>query len=151
MIYEWKNGSRIGIDPAKAGPVLSKLAKDGECDPRAVIREAKKKSSPLHEYFEWDDTKAADLYRTGQAQHLIRCLVIRNNEKDESSRQAFYGIHFPKETRYYEPHTILSDAELSELLMAQAKKDMERFVDKYEEIRSLLEPAYTHIKQIVNG
>lgn len=38
----------------------------------AVLAEAQSDTSPLHGYFEWDDTEAAANYRRIQAAHLIR-------------------------------------------------------------------------------
>lgn len=55
---------------------------DGTITPQTVIDDAKDPASPLHEHFEWDDTKAAHAYRIDQARELIRSvrLVITNTE-----------------------------------------------------------------------
>lgn len=50
---------------------LNKLAKNGRLTPRDVIDYARPDDSPLHEYFEWDDSIAADQYRLYQARKLI--------------------------------------------------------------------------------
>lgn len=45
--------------------------------PEDVIKDAKRKTSPLHAYFEWDDSKAAHQYRLNQARQLIREVRIK--------------------------------------------------------------------------
>src|SRR5690348_15271357 len=50
---------------------LRRLADSASLTPDNVINEAEKKSSPLHPFFEWDDTKAANKFRLQQARSLI--------------------------------------------------------------------------------
>lgn len=49
-----------------------RLQNGGVLTPDAVVKDAKNRNSPLHEHFEWDDTKAAYQYRLDQARELIR-------------------------------------------------------------------------------
>lgn len=51
----------------KAGKVLR---------PEDIIADARNPKSPLHDAFEWDDTKAAHAYRLQQARRLIREIRI---------------------------------------------------------------------------
>jgi hypothetical protein len=44
----------------------------GELDARQVREVARDPVSPLHRYFTWDDGEAAERYRLGQAERLIR-------------------------------------------------------------------------------
>ncbi len=48
----------------------------GELTAESVVAEAANPISPLHRYFEWDDTLAAREYRRTQARHLIRRVTI---------------------------------------------------------------------------
>jgi len=50
--------------------------RDGVITASSVLTEAKKKTSPLHNKFEWDDTKAGKLFRLVQARTLIRTVKI---------------------------------------------------------------------------
>jgi hypothetical protein len=50
---------------------LEKLARDGRLTPEQVLTDARKKTSPIHDAFEWDDSKAAEQFRLSQARHLI--------------------------------------------------------------------------------
>lgn len=44
--------------------------------PADVLERAKDPDSPLHEFFEWDDSVAANLYRLDQARTLIRTVKL---------------------------------------------------------------------------
>lgn len=46
--------------------------RDDTLRPSAIVAEAQDPESPLHEYFEWDDRKAAADWRLNQARELIR-------------------------------------------------------------------------------
>ena len=75
----WK--SRVptnGIDPQKAYEALEKIrAKNaGSLTDDAIVESAKQKSSPIHKFFEWDDSVASMEYRRMQARQLIRCLEV---------------------------------------------------------------------------
>ena len=50
---------------------LHKLATNGLLTPDQVVRDAAKKTSPLHGEFEWDDAVAGHKYRIEQARTLI--------------------------------------------------------------------------------
>lgn len=49
---------------------------DGVLTPQAVVAEARNRASPLHGWFVWDDTAAAEAYRLIQARALITSVKI---------------------------------------------------------------------------
>lgn len=55
---------------------LRELENDGRLLPSNVVEEARDENSPLHEFFEWEDTIAAEKYRLSQARTLIRSVKI---------------------------------------------------------------------------
>lgn len=59
---------------AVAAELKRLVATDGEgfLSPERVLQEAVDESSPLHDYFEWDDTEAARKFRLVQAGLLVR-------------------------------------------------------------------------------
>lgn len=59
------------------------LKKHGELRTSMVLEEAKKKRSPLHNEFEWDDTKAAHNHRLWQSRQLIKRFSVTIVEHDE--------------------------------------------------------------------
>ncbi len=51
-------------------------ASNNHLTPEIVLKNAEKTDSPLHDYFEWDDTEAAAKYRYIQAAMLIRSVKV---------------------------------------------------------------------------
>lgn len=62
---------------------LELLANTGPLTPQAVVDDARKKTSPLHNEFEWDDKKAGHHWRLQQARRLIASvtLTVINEER----------------------------------------------------------------------
>ena len=56
-------------------------SRDGVLTCEAVVREARAKSSPLHGYFTWDDSRAAERYRLIEAGRLIATVKIEYTPK----------------------------------------------------------------------
>lgn len=57
---------------------LTKLERSGKLSPDQVVADARSEASPLHDLFEWDDTAAADAWRTQQARvviHEVHCVI----------------------------------------------------------------------------
>jgi len=68
----------FGVDANTAGAELDRIAKTygGSIAAQNVVDEARPDEAPLHPVFEWDDSKAAEGYRRGQARNLIRAVVL---------------------------------------------------------------------------
>lgn len=146
MMYRWKEGSRVRLNPTKAGKELVRLKqKNGLIHPDEVVRAAKSKRSALHGHFEWDDQIASAQYRLAQAQHLIRCLVVLSN-KDAPEKQAFFGLRRHDHTDYVHRMEVARNRRLAEDLLAQAKMDMNKFTLRYEEIRDDLSAVFSAIE-----
>lgn len=58
------------------GVELGKIKADGPLTAAAVVLRAKDPRSPLHRFFEWNDTFAAAQHRQAQAQTLVRHVAI---------------------------------------------------------------------------
>jgi len=57
--------------------ILQQLADPhGNLDPATVVDAATPATSPLHDYFTWDDGEAADKWRIDEARQLIRRVRI---------------------------------------------------------------------------
>ena len=81
--YMFKNGyGKQGLDPQVVGEWFETLRKKhgGALRPADVLDAAKDKTSPVHSYFEWDDTKAAEQWRLEQARKLIREVEVTWSE-----------------------------------------------------------------------
>jgi hypothetical protein len=53
-----------------------RLANGGQLSPKVVVDAARPHNSILHNYFEWDDDVAGELYREAQARKLIKIIRI---------------------------------------------------------------------------
>lgn len=66
--------------PVSAAPIFGrefyKIAEEQELTADVVIEKATPEGSPLHSYFEWDNTIAAHKYRKVQANRYIRRLEV---------------------------------------------------------------------------
>lgn len=74
----------VGVPSDVAASLQSIVNRKGDLDAASVLAEAQKKTSPLHGYFEWDDTKAAAAHRKAQAEGLIRRVHVQVIEAPES-------------------------------------------------------------------
>lgn len=52
--------------------------------PKIVVEQAASPKSPLHSFFEWDDTVAAIKFREVQAGHMIRSVYIVDAESEDA-------------------------------------------------------------------
>ena len=109
--------------------------------PENVVEEARRKSSPLHSRFEWDDDKAAHEYRIWQARQLISVTVSFLPSKTQSPERIWVSL---KEDRKgaggYRPLVaVLSDADLRQQLLSDALEDLEFFQEKYKKLTELAE------------
>ena len=86
-----------GIPAQVIGEELDRICKQngGTLEASKVVDEARDKNAPLHPAFEWDDSKAAEEYRVGQARMIIR-VVIRTDDADGNQSRTRQYIHIPK-------------------------------------------------------
>ena len=58
---------------------INRLAKKGKgrITPAELVAAARDESSPLHDYFEWDDGTAAEKYREMQARVMLRACSVK--------------------------------------------------------------------------
>lgn len=72
-----RQGAQFKDSDAKAiAKVLQKKFPNGTLTAKEVLEFARPKSSPIHKYFNWDDSEAAEKYRLMQARQLITCIVV---------------------------------------------------------------------------
>lgn len=78
ITFEWQPWFKQSANPRAIGERISALAKahKGRIPEDELLREAQENASPLHEFFEWDDKKAAERYRSQQARSLLNGLKV---------------------------------------------------------------------------
>ena len=141
--------------PVKAQVVGERLTsiyeKEKLITPELVLEDAKKKNSPLHSCFEWDDTEAANKYRLSQARDLIRSvIVVKQLDNKEIVVRDFVSIRvdhnnaltnnfFQKNATSYYVKTAdaMSNDVLRKYTVDMAFRELKAFIDKYKSLTEL--------------
>jgi hypothetical protein len=139
----------------KATDAVKALAEKhgGTITPEIVLNDAKRKTSPLHAFFCWDNTAAANEYRRIQASMLIRRIKVTYQASEERTVKvrAFVNVVEPQAEdapEHIEGHGInarprgiyvgfesaLKVDSYRDQLMRQCKRDVESFRQKYSAI-----------------
>lgn len=140
MIYKWKSGARAPVSAQVAGEVCEQMSAKGKLTPKALVDASRPEDAPLHKAFEWDDQKAAERYRESQAAYIIRSIEVKREDVTEPVR-AFFSV--PKEGgtsyQYHSVDTILRSTDSRESLLEAAKRELEAFTRKYDQLVELAE------------
>lgn len=76
-VFQFREGCHLSGNAQIVGERLEQIKdKASSLTPALVLKDARNIRSPLHGYFEWDDTAAAERYRLEQAGHLVRSVVV---------------------------------------------------------------------------
>lgn len=126
---------------------LIRLAKQhgGEITPAQVVDVARNPDSPLHSWFEWDDTAAAEQWRLEQAKKLLRVVVtvIQHPTSGENiTVRAFFSPRNEddqgKAQRPYQPTvSMLQSKDGRRAILDTALEEFDRFQRKYEFLQEL--------------
>ena len=145
MVYQFKTGFRANVSAEDAGQICEMLAKQHRLTGRDLVEESRPEDAPLHRYFEWNDSKAAELYRERQGRDLIAHIVILPEEKSDKPYKevqfvrAFYNVDSTPE--YHPIQQVLTTEDLHQKLLEAARRDMIIFKEKYKtlvEIQSVI-------------
>lgn len=151
MKYAYKSHvkDRISRKPAKIVVERLTLLNDrygGLLTPKQVVTDARDRRSPLHSYFEWNNTKAAELYRLEQARRLIRSVVLVADDSGKKLPPARVFVHvFAKEEEedgetaggYVRTLHALSTEAGRKAVLQSALRDIRIFREKYETLKEL--------------
>lgn len=141
VIYGWRAGSRVSLDPQLAGEALAKIEKthNGLLAPEIVVDAARDERSPLHPHFEWDDAVAAEEFRKDQARELVRSLTIdisRSNVEEKLVR-AFVSVDVGGEQGYVSTFTAMSSQDLRKQVLERAFAELEAWRARHAELSEL--------------
>jgi len=113
-------------------------AHGGILRPVDVVEYAENPKTDLHRFFCWDDTEAAYRYRLWQARQLIRVVVHTIPSMSEPVR-AYVSLKPDRMNGggYRTLDSVMRNDRLREVLLVQARRDMETFIAKYETLVEL--------------
>lgn len=119
-------------------------SRDGVLTCEAVVKEARAKSSPLHDYFTWDDSRAAERYRLIEAGRLIATVRIEYTPK--KATQVVYapafiptGTNSEGKREYFPVEEVTRNEFLQQKALADARSEMEGTRARYSHLVDLLE------------
>ena len=146
-IFRARPGAMFDDDQAQViGEYLSKL-QGGTADtftPGEVLEAARPKSSPIHEFFNWDDSTAAEAWRLQQARLIVNHIeVIVRTDGGERNVRAFLNVELPQgddggPTRVYMAAEAVASSEyFRSQVIAEALAEVRRWQSRYKEYREL--------------
>lgn len=116
-------------------------ANAGRLTPEAVVEDARSKTSPLHQYFEWDDKRAAHTARLEAARRLIKAVDLTVVDRSFLLRSVVYSRD-PRleasEQGYISLVEARDDAELSRLLLQQELRRIIAMIERARRIADAL-------------
>ena len=135
-IYSW-GGRSYGVPAQKVGEHFEALEKEhGAVTRELFLQSAEPEDSPFHKLFEWDDERAANLYRLQQSNQVINSLCVEVRRKDGESQKvtAFVNVSVRnvEEARYVNIRSAMNDEEKRRNVLDDAKRELSWFVSKYE-------------------
>jgi len=138
-ICKWKRKPKGAPDADIAVDYIEDIKKKrGGITAQLLVIEAGRKKSPLHDCFEWDDTKASVQWRIEQGRKLLMELVVAVIEDEDEEPVYVRCFISPLEvekkggTSYLTIKEICSDEELNAAYLRQLKMEMNSFVTKIE-------------------
>lgn len=147
MVYQWKGAACIKADAQQAGLVCEQLEQTGGLTAKRLLDASRPVDAPLHDEFEWNDSEAAEKYREQQARHIINSLTIVVEEQPVT--RAFVNIRAAGPA-YESINVIVKQEDKYAALLAQCKKDLQAFLQKYNQIRELA-PIAEAAKSVINA
>lgn len=145
--YEFAEGVRFQAgakaDATSVGAHLEMLRKKfkGELTPKDVLDDARHNNSPLHSFFEWDDSEAAEQYRLQQARGLIRSVVAIYTQPDRPPVRTKMFVHIaePGAQHYREASHAMLQADTRKAVLQTAWRELQAWRKRYAELKEFSE------------
>jgi len=116
-----------------------RIAAGGILRPVDVVEFAIDPNTALHGQFTWDDTEAARKYRIWQARMIIQ-VTVTVLRKDSAPVRAYVSLDEDRQIEgggYRLVVDVLRDPTRRKAMLAEARRDMDRFQEKYAAIKEL--------------
>lgn len=102
-----------------------------------VLKEAKKKKHPLHQYFNWNDSSAAKKWRLHQANMLIARAQIIITDHEERTVSAFISVNRNEGRQFVHTAEAINNDELTLQIFTQLESRMESLQDQLQSLNLL--------------
>jgi len=138
-LYKVKKGSIYSNKDAKIiGNCIENLMKDnaGEISAKQLLDTAKSIRSPLHKYFDWDDTKAAEKWRLHQSRQMLSSIVVTVNcDNIPKEQRCFVNVVNDSKENVYVP--VLTAINKPDYLQ-QLIKEAQMYINHFNDVLTLL-------------
>lgn len=153
--YSWRSGTRIKAEAQIVGETLQRLSTENgdSLTARVVVDAARPFDSPLHGCFEWDDLRAAELFRETQARHVISSIRVLDNERGSQTVTRVFvnvveNVGDDLQRRYVPLARVATDADLYRQVLNRAANDLRAFEDRYAQFATIATVARTAREQL---
>ena len=138
MIYKFKRSIQ-NLEPEVVGEYLEQLEQQyGSITPEMLVKKAKAKRNPLHNYFDWDDKSAAEQYRIVQARYILRIIIREETPNGPENMRAFVNVVTSGQQSVYMPTAkAMANATTRIQLLEKAKDDLKAWRIKYHRLQEL--------------
>lgn len=145
--FVWKAGSQFPVVAQVAADTIVGLQKQLGKDTitaKELLDASRDENAPLHSCFEWDDTVAAEQYRTYQARKLITSIEVRIIKGDTPPHlaRASYFVNVvsnaPKvQGQYATVNIAFSNDNYRDAVLKNAYRELKAFQLKYNSYQEL--------------
>ena len=154
MIYKPARGSKLTEEQAQRyGERIETIIedRDGNVTPESILEDAGNEVSPLHDFFEWDNAEAAQMYRLDQARYLLRSIHIVVKREDDGQKEinlrAFHNVNDDDTRVYVSVQRVFSEEELRQQVLEQALKALISWQSKYSQYKEFA-PVVSAIEEV---
>ncbi len=145
-------------DTQAIGETLTRLAAKGQSSSVHILAEARKASSPLHPYIEWDDAKAAEAHREHQATRIANKVAVRvvTAEGEERVLRAFHAVTVsvagaPSRFKHYVPLEVVREsADYSGQVVEEAWRQLRSWRDRWDLYRVEFGAVFGAIDELID-
>jgi hypothetical protein len=151
MKYKYREGYHQpkGMAADKVARELEIIrARRGMLTAPILLDEARKKSHPLHNCFEWNDSKAAEQFRLQQARSLIKSIEVHYEEEGEALERRVYHFTMREDVKQYAPaEIIMMDKNSLEYTIRRIEKHLDTLAQELA-VFSKMTQGTTHEKSL---
>lgn len=151
MVYEnyrYKFPGMFPVSAQVAGQELHRIYQEhGKLQAADIVDESRPESAPLHPCFEWNDQRAAELYRQRQARKLVECIItVEETAKHEPVEVRAY-LHTAGS--YQPTEVVKASVDMHQEFVKSAIRDLEAFQRRLDTFVSLrpIEELKTAVKK----
>lgn len=139
--YSWGEGFKPSVDANIVGAVYESIEeKNGSVTKENFLDASRPEDSPTHSLFEWDDTKAAELYRLDTSRNIIGCLRVTVESKDNENVQVRAYVNtapLTEKAQYENIEVVMRNEDKREAYLNRIRQELNNFVRRNAHIEEL--------------